>query len=683
MLDPPRDLVSPSGETAKTDRTYGVVAACCGVALLWFALWTILVNALVLSGTTYPRIVWCLAVVTVATAALAGRFFPRVVEHYGRGAASAEATPTHSPKPLVALGLVGAALVSAVLINKVHQVALVVVVMAGLSYAAWRLWPADSGADATREAPPLLALVPLFLLICGLYYFGNWPDWDDATYVNLAVGAQHTKGLVYQFDTMLGDGPGPIHLPSYKLHTFELLGAALSTITGLEPITTLHLLMPLPQLAILAAVLFLLFRPILGAQWPVGALFTLAFLYGVTETYGTWGVHGILRFQQGKGTLVTVLVPLTAALTARWFLRREKLDLLALALCHVCAVGCSANGLYLTPITSAFVGAAFLWAPSRAQLTEAITAALWLAPTITYPAALAVVVLVAHLALPSEVAGRPDAYESFRFVTGWRFGGIVALALLPLGALPVLQPRLRRAIAVLVPLVLLIVLNPIGWSAALAATGNLGFRFLWALPAAFLAGLAAVGLGRRLWGQRLLPGLLAASLSLGAGVVYNAKFVEPPYRTRWDLPGLRVVHADFDEAAKVAALVPKRCDVLVPERVAVWLSTMPNAPAPVFVRSVYLTHYRFTMPPDELALRQRLFDLEEGPAQAPAPTPGELQALGVNLGLIAFDPGDAGEVPLSKLATELGLERRGQLPGGLIYWQGDCREQPRGPSTEP
>ena len=199
------------------------------------------------------------------------------------------------------------------------------------------------------------------------------------------------------------------------------------------------------------------------------------------------------------------------------------------------------------------------------------------------------------------------------------------------------------------------------------------------IPAACLAGLAAVGLGRQLWGERWALGLAVAGLSLGAGVVYNAKFVEPQYRTTWDLPGLRVVHADFDEAAKVAALVPKTCDVLVPERLAVWLSTMPGAPAPVFVRSVYLTHYRFTMPPQELAVRQRLFELEEGPAQAPAPTPEELQALGVNLGLIAFDPGDAGEVPLSDLATKLGLERKGQLPGGLIYWQGDCAQAPEPP----
>ena len=657
------------------DRSYGFVAAFCGVLLLWFALWTIAVNGLVLSGTRYELLVWSLPVVTLATMAVAVPWVPRVISCYARHSPAQELEGEGRRMPVAAVGLACAALVSAFLINRYHSVSLVLVLMAGLSFGAWRLAPASLPISTGRSDRAALPIALVFLLVCGLYYFGNWPDWDDANYINLAVGAQHSKGLVFQYDTMLGDGPGSIHLPTYKFHSFELLGAVLSTVTGLEPLATLHLLMPLPQLAFLAALMFLLFKPIVGRDWSVAAIFTLAFLYGVTETYGTWGVHGVLRFHQGKGFLVTVLVPLAAGLTARWFLRREKLDLFALALCHICAIGSSANGLYLTPLTSAFVASAFLVTSGRPVLRDTIGAGLWLLPTLAYPIVMAIVGKLAHLYLPSEVIGRPDAYESFRFVTGWRFGGLIALALLPLGALPVVAPRLRLAVAVYVPLALVVVLNPFGWTAALIATGNLGFRLLWAIPAAFIAGLACTGFIRHLLGHRLMPGLIIAGASLAAGIVYNARFVEEPYRATWDWPRPRVVDADYDDATKLASLVSADCAALVPERLAVWLATIPDVAHPVFVRSLYLKHYRFTMPRRELVARWRLFDLEDGSARATAPSPAELKDLNIKIGLIAFEPDASGRSALADLATKLKLEKTGHLESGLVYWRGNCSEE--------
>ena len=84
--------------------------------------------------------------------------------------------------------------------------------------------------------------------------------------MNLAVGAKHTVGHVYQYDIMLGDDPNLIHLPTYKFHSFELLGAVLSTYTGLEPVYVFHFVFPLLLIPFLAAVLVVALGPTAGPR---------------------------------------------------------------------------------------------------------------------------------------------------------------------------------------------------------------------------------------------------------------------------------------------------------------------------------------------------------------------------------------------------------------------------------
>jgi hypothetical protein len=397
----------------------------------------------------------------------------------------------------------------------------------------------------------------------------------------------------------------------------------------------------------------------------------------VTETYGTWGIHGVLRFFQGKGFVVTALVPLAVALTLRWFVRREKIDLIGLALCHVCAIGFTANGLYLTPLASALTAAAWLLTTRVQAWRETALTALWLVPTIVYPVIIAVVGALGHLYLPSEVIGKIDPFKAFRFVTGWREGGLVAIALLPLGSLGFSDPRLRIAVALFVPLALLLILNPIGWRVTSIVTGNLGFRFLWAIPAAILAGLALDGLCRHILGTRTTLGVAAALACLLVAIAYNAS-LSPRFRVTWDVPRLRVIAADYADALAVERLAPANCNILAPERVSVWLSTMPNAPYPVFVRSLYLKHYRFTMSAKDLKLRTSLFELEEGKAPAPMPTLPDLRAAGIAIGFIAAEAGTPAEGSAARLAAVLGLQDHGRLGDRLVYWRGSCGSMPTG-----
>lgn len=661
--------------TDREDVSYGYAAVFLSALLIWFGSWTVLCNALVIAGTHYDTLIWCLPGATLLAILIGWFLSPRILASYS--SVTPMAPPCARPlpaveRPLLAIGLVLLGLLLASVSGRFPHGALLIVTVAGLSFLAWRFVPALPVRPVAGASWSGIAAV--FVLLCLLYYFGRWPDWDEANYINMAVGAQQTNGLVFQYDTMIGDGSGPIHLATYRFHSFELLGAVISTVTGLAPITVIHLVMPLPMLAALALLLFLVLKPLTGERWISVSVFGLAFLYAVTESYGTWGVHGVLRFFEGKGPLVTVLVPISAALTARWFIRRDKVDLLGLGLCHLCALGTSANGLFLTPAASAFVAATLVLTNRLQDWRETLSSVLWLAPTLAYPFILAVVGAFGQFYLPSEVTEERFPYDSFRFVTGWGWGGRFALAVLPLAVLGFVDRRLRLAAALYLPLVLVLTFNPLGWSVIAAVSGNLGFRFFWAIPAFLMAGLALDALCRHVLGSRTWLGLGVALLTLVAAIGFNAKFVEQPYRAIWGAPGLKVVPEDYAQAQAIARLAPVGCNVLVPERVAVWLATTPGAPYPAFVRSLYLRHYRFTMPPKELALRWRLYDITEGKISGALPSPSELSAAGIRLGLIAVGSNSESAKMAADLARSLGLQDRGDISGELTYWRGSCRD---------
>src|ERR1700676_2063974 len=122
--------------------------------------------------------------------------------------------------------------------------------------------------------------------------------------------------------------------------------------------------------------------PVAGRNWFVAALLWISFLFLNETTLPSWGAHGIVRLFEGKAFLVTALVPVIATLTVRWFHYGERIDLVALGIANVCAIGLSANGLYGGPLASAFVAAAFV---ASAPLSQVVwRRAVGLLATISY-----------------------------------------------------------------------------------------------------------------------------------------------------------------------------------------------------------------------------------------------------------------------------------------------------------
>ena len=182
----------------------------------------------------------------------------------------------------------------------VHLVgpALSLVIAAGvISAGAWALAGRLAAPPAVDNGVTLLAGIGgLPVLVLALYYFGHRPDWDDANYINLASGAQRSAAPICAVDTMLGDGPYAIHLPTYRIQSFELLGAALSSITGLAPIAAVHL-----QLVLAALVLALTLIPALGRDWLAGAVSRLPSSMPIVRCWAVGGCTASRASSRARG----------------------------------------------------------------------------------------------------------------------------------------------------------------------------------------------------------------------------------------------------------------------------------------------------------------------------------------------------------------------------------------------
>ncbi len=654
---------------ASVSRIYGVASVVVAALLLWFAIWTATVSPLVLIGVRYAVVPWLLASTTMLTALAAILFGRSALARYADVDLSPSSPAAARRRAWPPIAAVAAGMLLILIAHRLSSVGLLLVAITLIAVGCHRLAPRLAPLPPLASGRSLAIGIGIVLAVCAaLYFFGSRPDWDDANYINLATGAQRTAGTVFSLDTMVGDGPHPIHLPTYKLQTFELLGAALSSVTGLAPIVALHLLMPVPQLVLIALTFALLLVPLAGRDWIAAALFAIGLAYVNTDTYGTWGIHGIPRLFEGKGALVTAVIPLVCGLTGRYILHRRPIDLAGLGICHVCAVGLSANGVYLTPAASGFVALAFVAADPRAHWR----AAAMLIPTLIYPAAMALVIAVGHLSLPSEVIGATDPNQQLLFVLGYHLTGVLLLVLLALAGLTASGAAARRAAAIYVPLALSIVLNPVGWTLASLATGNLGFRIIWAIPGPMIGGLLLARLGRWLTAGRGAGTSLLAAASIVIGIAVN-RATPADFRIAWGIPGLKVAHAQYEAARQLAALAPPGCDLLAPEDVAVWAAGMPGSPHLAVVRRLYLAHYRFTEPAPELAIRWQLLGLMDGtPSSAPLPSKALLARNHIELGMIAADPGNPALARIGRFASGLGLSGPARTLAGTWYWRGAC-----------
>jgi len=630
-----------------------------------FALWTLSCHAVVWAGGSLHDVMLTAA---SAAALLAGAFWWCRRRSHGVGGlaggdaprAEAQVAPAQPPLPSPLLAsdvragaargaLLGAGLAAVLLLGE-HVVALWWCSVAVLAAAAllfvlperlvWR--PAVRGRGLEAGLWGLAGLCVLITLVA------HRIDLDDAFYINLAAAAADDPGApILAADTLHGVAGLPLHLPVYRLHSYEMWNGALSLVTGLPAIVCFHVVSAVLAALLVPLALARLLRRLTPDTWLWSVAATLFVLVAVGETHRWYGNFAFVRIWQGKGIFLFVFLPLLQSYALDLVRRPRARGWLRLALAQVAAVGCTSSALWAAP-AAALAAAASGLRPSRSGLIRlclVLLASVYVLG-VGWGTKRAVeserVDGITATLTPEVERVRRERNELVRHTPGAELEialGLVAgesrlrtallAALVAAWALCPAGPA--RRYAVVVPLaVVVVLLNPY---TTRFVTGNLTgpsfWRAFWVLPVPLLMGLvltAPLQLPAWLGRPSGRPGRSLAWLG-PAGVVCAAALFALAVPRHGGLseenfvdlarPGLKV---DL-ETYRWAELLTERVDpgdvVVAPGDVCVWLSTFRGRAHPLLVRPPYLVPYLSQLGAEDLDLRLLMTNYATGSIEGP------------------------------------------------------------------
>lgn len=654
---PPRARGSPAAPLRSPLSTRLVDGAC-----VFFAVWTLCCHAVVAAGGS---LFWLLPAFGLALAALVavrrrlgstpGPPSPAAPQ---RGDPDRERRLRWLSLAGVVVGLTGA------------------VLLAGRPVAFWWLAVATLGvAAAVIAVPEPVRLeapasgrgleIGLFALAVGCAVLAlclHRVDYDDAFYVNLAVAiADDPAAPLLAKDTLHGVEGLPIHLPVYRFHSYEVWNGALSAVSGIPAIAAFHLVSAALGAFLVPLALARLWRLLAPDRWLWTTAVTLFVLVAVGEVHRWYGNFALVRIWQGKGLLLSLLLPLIQAYAIEFATRPARGPWLRLAAAQIAAVGCSASALWAGPVT-ALVAASCALRPDRRGLKRLALVALSAAYVV------AAGVLAKQVLESDPTTGRVaqsssemDAMLKLKgtlerrhqpgvqldvallLVTGEARLRVAALAAM-LAAWALCPPGLARRFAIVAPLaVILVLLNPYTtkWVSE-NLTGASYWRTFWVLPVPLLLALmlsSPLRLGGRVGGAATLCACLAFAWTIPRFSTLSAG-----NNTRLGLPGLKVEEENYRWATILSERAGPGALVAAPQGVSVWLPTLHDRVYPAMVRPAYLNRYKALV--GVTPLRQRVFLTlyvggESRHPQAQALFAESLEALGIDAVMLEDFPGAA------------------------------------------
>ena len=434
------------------------------------------------------------------------------------------------------------------------------------------------------------------------------PDADDGTYLNLAVSVVDDASLpILTFDRKHRlDHEVRIRTAS-RLRSFEMLSAAYARTTGRPAIEAAHLILP-PIGAFLCLVAYrFLLQLLLPRTWATALGLVVLFLLFDGGSHRTFGNFSFVRLHQGKGWLLSILVPAVLAYAwcfARQPTRRRWLRLLA---AQIAAVGVSSTALLVMPLVllQGVAGALLVGAVGR-RIEDWRTALRTALLAVSTGAYVALCALVARLPVVKALAG-PDA-ELLTSRQGAEAGWLDPV----LGDDPVAQ-AFRLALLLTAPF-----WAPRGaarWfcavASALAAGLLLGtwipdalarywvppgllWRLVWALPLPLVAAVLVLWPYHRWTLPRRIQ--ISASVVLAASLIVGPwsapSILAPDGEVHVGRPGLKV-GAGYEAARQVVEILGPGPVVAAPTEVSMWLPTFHHHPFPMLSRAFDASRTRF------------------------------------------------------------------------------------------
>ncbi len=468
--------------------------------------------------------------------------------------------------------------------------------------------PAGNGNSATV----------IVLMLCGatLTLISHRPDIDDAQYLNFVVTAlDFPQDALYSRSGLWPDPSMPLEYPIYRLHSYELLVAALSQVTGVDHQALYYLALP----ALFGAAAVLVHWQLARYLLPRGAIsiliIWLTLIIACGETHRAFGNFAFVRLFQGKALLVTIALPFCLLLGLRFAELPGWRRGLALGMIIVCSMGLSSSALVTVPVIVGATGAAALLnMVGRNFKFIMIGATLFAAGFATIGAT-----ILSSTKFGDGLYGgmQASASNGLNMVLGDGILGALILALLPLAPLFVADKRRAKIFAATILIFVLTIPNP--WTAPFLAEMfdlALQWRIFWALPLLFSAALALAGLSNRL----LANWPRAPSTTLLCLIIMTLLLLS----SRWSLsqangvtigmPKAKVAPFDHALARDIVDDTPGRPTIYAPVSVSAWVTTFRHHPYPAFVRIDYFSFADIQQQAgvDEINRRKRLFDILEG-----------------------------------------------------------------------
>ena len=583
-----------------------------------FAGWTVLVNLSVLGGGTLDILLSAAAIALLARWVL-GRHLPLrespVQDPPGAGSAQVAAAAAEPPRWLrIAVG--SSALVLAVGFAATRELEpFWFGAVATLAVACgWELlWGRAERSTAPGEvlahpSPREQAALWVLAATCAaITLILHRPDIDDAYYLSMAVAAADHPGT-----TLLAADPvhGVPNVPFsvfYKVHSIEILAAALARISPLRVLDAAHMAIPFAGGALVALAHARLLRLLVPGRWLWTTVAAVVLLLCLGDTLESYGNFAFVRLHQGKGIPLAAGIPLLVAFSIEFAARPTLRRWVRLFIAQVAALGLSSTALWLAPVTVTLAVASASGPTLRGLGTVLLGAA-----SSAYLLGWAIGIRGAALAAFENIAPDLTSVERAASTLSQVLGtGAVAPLLLGVlvGGWSLATSRAHRSLASLYVLgFLLLAWNP--YTANLVAAEIAGdptyWRVFWLLP---IAALVAAVLTRAL--EAIRPRAIGAALTcilliaLGLWAPAHHTWDEANH-TRVDLPGWKAPVAEMRAAQLVTSHARPGSSVLVPLSVSPWLPTLHHHPNPLIVRWFYISLLQGYVDDAELFRRWKL-----------------------------------------------------------------------------
>jgi Family of unknown function (DUF6077) len=536
--------------------------------------------------------------------------------------------------------------------------------VAALLFAAGLGWTFVSGSPAINLSPervPVfqgIVLWSLAVVCAALTLVSHRSSLDDAFYVNVAVHvAQEPGAALLARDTIFGFADMPLQLPIYKLHSIEVLGGAISYLTGMRAILAMHWVIATFAALLVPLVQAELFRRVLPRHWLGATIIASMALFAWGGENIAFGNFAFVHLYQGKAIFTAVYVPLLLAYAYDFIRAPSWRSWVLLVAVQVGAVGMTWIALALGPF---LVSVTLLAGLGRGRSR----AFLWGISSCSYA-------IVTGLIVRTSVHGRPVQWEpvedvdalmsqSLHAVGGGGFFLALVIGLSVIAWSAAVSAHTRRLFLLLPLLFLLSFFNPwlVPYVAEELGNHSVYARVFWGLPLPLLVALGFyapwtwISRRHRSWIGELSTILLAVAL---LHLWMPQHTLSRSNGTVIGLPTAKVRGSHYEMARLLVQKVPDGKAVLAPSEVAAWVSTFEDHPDVLYSRHNYYPFLEWQVGEPEARRRRRLASAAAGMERLSIPDLRQAVER-YDLGAVCMTiPNDQSKGVLSSLRT-LGFE---------------------------